>query len=79
MKTIIIVDGEPIQMNPFVSKIVSNTIIAVVNSLDLPKSDWTTLEVSIPKSKTQNLKLFELLWQRLISRFPFLSEILTLV
>ena len=49
LKTIMIVDGEIIRMNPFVSKIVSNTIIAVVNSLDLPKSDWKSLEVKVTK------------------------------
>jgi hypothetical protein len=41
------IDGEPIEMNPFVSKIVKNTIMAIVNSLDLPRSDWKTLEVKI--------------------------------
>ena len=41
-------------------------------------SDWQTMEVSIPKPKTHNPTLFELIWQRLITRFPFLSEILNL-
>lgn len=43
------IDGESIKMKPFVSKIVSNTIIALMNSLDLPRSDWKTLEVKITK------------------------------
>ena len=43
------IDGESIKINLFVSKIVSNTIMAVVNSLDLPRSDWKTLEVKITK------------------------------
>ena len=43
------IDGEPIEMKLFVSKIVSDTIIALVSSLDLPRSDWKTLEVKITK------------------------------
>ena len=49
MKTIIMINGEPIKMNLFVSKIVSSTIMAIVNSLDLPRNDWKTLEVKITK------------------------------
>ena len=43
------IDGESIEMKRFVSKIVSDTIIALVNSLDLPRSDWKKLEVKITK------------------------------
>ena len=49
MKTILMIDGDSIEMNLFVSKIVKNTMIAIVNSLDLPRSDWKTLEVKITK------------------------------
>jgi len=43
------------------------------------ESEWSDpLSISIPKSKTHNLNIFELLWQRLITRFPILSEILNL-
>ena len=49
MEMIIIIDGKKIKVNPFVTKILSNTIIAAVNSLDLPSSDWKTLEVKIAR------------------------------
>ena len=49
MEMIIIVDTKPIKMNPFVSKILSNVIMAAVNSLDLPKSDWKILETKITR------------------------------
>jgi len=40
------------------------------------KSEWSDpLVVTIPKYKTQYQNIFELLWQRVIYQFPFLSEI----
>jgi len=51
MEIIVMIDGRNVKMNPFVTKILSNIIMAAVNSLDLPSDDWKTLEVNITKSK----------------------------
>lgn len=39
-------------------------------------SDWSILEVSIPKSKHQCNYSLQFIWQQILFRFPFLSEIL---
>jgi hypothetical protein len=49
MEMIILVDGKKIRINPFVTKILSNIIMAAVNSLDLPSDNWKTLEVNITR------------------------------
>ena len=49
MEMIIMVDGKKIRMNPFVTKILSNIIVAAVNSLDLPSDHWKTLQVNIAR------------------------------
>jgi len=51
----------------------SYTIKAKARDIYGAESDWTTLEVNMPKSKAINLNLF---LQRFIQRFPLLGKIL---
>jgi len=45
----LLVDGEEIDLNEFVVKILSGTIVGAVTSLRGIKKDWKTIEIKIVK------------------------------
>jgi len=45
----LLVDGEEIDLNEFVVKILSGTIVGAVTSLRGIKKDWKTVEIKIVK------------------------------
>jgi hypothetical protein len=45
----LLVDGEEIELNEFVQKILSGTIAGAVNSLRDIKKDWKTIEIKLTK------------------------------
>ena len=49
MKTRLLVDGEVIDLNEFVEKILGGTIVGAVTSLRDVKKDWKKIEILITK------------------------------
>ena len=49
MNTKLLVDGEPIDLNEFVEKILSGTIAGAVTSLRDIKRDWKKIEIQVTK------------------------------
>jgi hypothetical protein len=43
----LVIDGEQIDMNEFVTKILSGTVIGAVTSLRGIKKDWKSIEIKI--------------------------------
>ena len=49
MNTRLLVDGEVIDLNEFVEKILSGTIVGAVASLRDVKKDWKKIEIQVTK------------------------------
>ena len=49
MKTRLLVDGEVIELNEFVEKILGGTIVGAVSSLRDIKKDWKKIEILVTK------------------------------
>ena len=49
MKTRLLVDGEVIDLNEFVEKILGGTIVGAVSSLRDIKKDWKKIEILVTK------------------------------
>ena len=49
MTTRLLVDGEAIDLNDFVEKILSGTIVGAVTSLRDIKKDWKKIEILVTK------------------------------
>lgn len=49
MKSKLLVDGEEIDLNEFVEKILSGTIAGAVTSLRDIKKDWKKIEIEVTK------------------------------
>ena len=49
MNTRLLVDGEVIDLNEFVEKIVGGTIVGAVTSLRDIKKDWKKIEIQVTK------------------------------
>jgi hypothetical protein len=49
LDTKLIVDGEEIDLNEFVVKILSGTIVGAVTSLRGIKKDWKKIEINVTK------------------------------
>ena len=49
MNVKLIVDGEEIALNEFVTKILSGTIVGAVTSLRGVKRDWKEIEIKVTK------------------------------
>lgn len=49
MTTKVLVDGAKIELNEFVEKILSGTIVGAVTSLRGIQKDWTKIEISITR------------------------------
>ncbi|MGC8896528.1 MAG: hypothetical protein ACP5LB_07200 [Candidatus Bathyarchaeia archaeon] len=49
METKLIVDGEEISLNEFVTKILSGTIVGAVTSLKGIKKDWKEIEIKVTR------------------------------
>jgi hypothetical protein len=45
----LIVDGEKIELNEFVSKILGGTVVGAVTSLRGIKKDWREIEIKVTK------------------------------
>ncbi len=49
MDTKLIIDGEEITLNEFVTKILGGTIVGAVTSLRGVKKDWKEIEIKVSK------------------------------
>ncbi len=49
MDTKLIIDGEEIELNEFVTKILGGTIVGAVTSLRGVKKDWKEIEIKVSK------------------------------
>jgi hypothetical protein len=49
LDTKLVVDGEEIDLNEFVAKILSGTIVGAVTSLRGIKKDWKEIEIKVTK------------------------------
>ncbi|MGA2308696.1 MAG: hypothetical protein ABSG57_03990 [Candidatus Bathyarchaeia archaeon] len=49
MKAKLLVDGEEIDLNEFVEKILEGTIVGAVTSLRDVKKDWKKIEIAVTK------------------------------
>jgi len=49
LKTRLLVDGEVIELNEFVEKILGGTIVGAVSSLRDIKKDWKKIEILVTK------------------------------
>jgi hypothetical protein len=49
LDTKLIVDGEKIDLNEFVSKILNGTVVGAVTSLRGIKKDWKEIEIKVTK------------------------------
>lgn len=49
MDTKLIIDGEEMALNEFVTKILSGTIVGAVTSLRGVKKDWKEIEIKVSK------------------------------
>ncbi len=49
MEAKLFVDGEEIDLNEFVTKILSGTIVGAVTSLRGIKKDWKTIEIKVTR------------------------------
>ena len=49
MEAKLIVDGEEISLNEFVTKILSGTIVGAVTSLKGIKKDWKEIEIKVTR------------------------------
>ncbi|MDI6691167.1 MAG: hypothetical protein QME50_04770 [Candidatus Bathyarchaeota archaeon] len=49
MKAKLVVDGEEISLNEFVTKILTGTIVGAVTSLRGVKKDWKEIEVKVTR------------------------------
>lgn len=49
LDTKLVVDGEEIDLNEFVVKVLSGTVVGAVTSLRGIKKDWKTIEIKVTK------------------------------
>jgi hypothetical protein len=49
LKARLLVDGEEVELNEFVGKILEGTIIGAVTSLRDVKKDWKKIEIAVTK------------------------------
>ena len=49
METRLLVDGKEIDLNEFVNKMLSGTIVGAVTSLRDVKTDWKKIEIKVAK------------------------------
>jgi hypothetical protein len=45
----LLVDGEEVDLNEFVAKILSGTVVGAVTSLRGVKKDWKTIEIKVTR------------------------------
>ena len=49
MEAKLLVDGEEVDLNEFVAKILSGTVVGAVTSLRGVKKDWKTIEIKVTR------------------------------